>query len=92
MVTILWIIVIILLLSDIKIKYGRCSCHQKTVAEMSMDELTLLRGRIYAQKRTSKDPRLDIQLHAVHGELKDRGYITKAQREMLENDEDIKTA
>lgn len=52
---------------------------QKTVAEMSHAELIRLRNRIYNQRRKSDNKRLDLQLHAVQGELKDRGYTAEVR-------------
>jgi len=44
---------------------------------MTEHELITLRNRLYGQIRKNDSPRLDLQLHAVQGELKDRGFITK---------------
>jgi hypothetical protein len=57
---------------------------QKTVVEMTEIELIKLRNRIYNQKRKDNSERLTLQLHAVNGELKDRGHITKHQAKLAE--------
>lgn len=57
---------------------------QKTVAEMTIIELIKLRDRIYNQRRKDDNPRLELQLHAVQGELKDRGHITKHKARLME--------
>lgn len=57
---------------------------QKTVVEMNTGELLSLRDRIYNQKRKNESERLDLQLHAVQGELKDRGHVTKHQARLQE--------
>lgn len=54
-----------------------CRTKLLTVDEMTEHELIVLRNRLYAHIRTNDNPRLDLQLHAVQGELKDRGYVTK---------------
>ncbi len=57
---------------------------QKTVVEMTEIELIKLRNRIYNQKRKNNNERLSLQLHAINGELKDRGHITKNQAKLTE--------
>lgn len=56
----------------------------KTVVEMSVPELLRLRDRIYNQKRKNDSERLDLQLHAMQGELKDRGHVTKHTQRLEE--------